>query len=157
MIICYTVPEIWCMMDIIIFHFELFFALELFELFFWDIIILHKCTINNNHMIIWLLRYQLQQTNFFAILGHFWPFYLSNSPKNENIKKWKKKKTPRDIIILHDCTNNYDYRLYCSWDMACNIWNFYFSFWTIFYRFTRLTAQKMKISQIIIGYTVLEI
>ena len=92
MIICYTVPEIWCMMDIIIFHFELFFALELFELFFWDIIILHKCTINNNHMIIWLLRYQLQQTNFFAILGHFWPFYLSNSPKNENIKKWKKKK-----------------------------------------------------------------
>ena len=27
MIICYTVPEIWCMMDVIIFHFRLFFAL----------------------------------------------------------------------------------------------------------------------------------
>ena len=27
MIICYTVPEIWCMTDVIIFHFGLFFAL----------------------------------------------------------------------------------------------------------------------------------
>ena len=28
MIICYTVPEIWCMIDVIvIFHFGLFFAL----------------------------------------------------------------------------------------------------------------------------------
>ena len=27
MIICYTVPEIWCVTDIIIFHFGLFFAL----------------------------------------------------------------------------------------------------------------------------------
>ena len=28
MIICYTVPEIWCVMDVIvIFHFGLFFAL----------------------------------------------------------------------------------------------------------------------------------
>ena len=27
MIICYTVPKIWVMTDVIIFHFELFFAL----------------------------------------------------------------------------------------------------------------------------------
>ena len=27
MIICYTVPEIWCMADVIIFHFGAFFAL----------------------------------------------------------------------------------------------------------------------------------
>ena len=28
MIICYTVPEIWCVTDVIIFHFGLFFALS---------------------------------------------------------------------------------------------------------------------------------
>ena len=53
---------------------------------------------------------------FFVILGHFLPFYPSNSPKNENSKKWKKKYGY--IIILRNCTNNYDYRLYCSWDMT---------------------------------------
>ena len=49
---------------------------------------------------------------FFCHLGSFLALFLSSSPKNENIKKMKK--TPRDIILLHDCTNNYDYRLYCS-------------------------------------------
>ena len=29
MIICYTVPEIWCVMDVIVFHFGQFFALFL--------------------------------------------------------------------------------------------------------------------------------
>ena len=35
----------------------------------------------------------------------------------------------------------------CSWDMAHDIWNCYFSFRTIFCPFTPLTARKMKISQ----------
>ena len=30
--------------------------------------------------------------NFFVILGHFFPFYPPNSPKNENFKKQKKKR-----------------------------------------------------------------
>ena len=34
--------------------------------------------------------------------------------------------------------------LYCSLDMACNGFNYYFSFWAIFYPFTSLTAQKIK-------------
>ena len=63
MIICYTVPEIWCMTNVIvIFHFGLFFALL--------------------------------------------PPPPRNSPKNQNFKKMKKM--PRDIIILHTCTKNYD-------------------------------------------------
>ena len=113
------IPKTWSTTDKIFSHPGPFFSpftplppKEFFEKIPRDNIILHKCTINNNHMIIWFLRYQLQQTNFFAILGHFWHLFLSNSPKNENIKKMKK--TPRDIIILHDCTNNYDYRVYCS-------------------------------------------
>ena len=35
----------------------------------------------------------------------------------------------------------------CSWDMAHDIWNCYFSFRTIFCPFTPITARKMKISQ----------
>ena len=46
---------------------------------------------------------------FFALLP---PSPPPNSPKNENIKKMKK--TPGDIIILHNCTKTHDYRLYCS-------------------------------------------
>ena len=78
-------------------------------------------------------------------MGHFLPFYPSNSSKNENLKKMKK--TRGDIIILHKCTKNQHHMLYCYWDMAHVEGNCYFSFWTIFCPFTPLTAQKMKISQ----------
>ena len=107
----------------------------------------------------------------FFILGNFLPFYSPNSPKNENFKKMKK--TRGDIIILHNCTKNYGYRLYCSWGMACDRCNCYFSFWTIFCPFTPLTAHKiskkwkkhLEISSfytivpkiMIIGYTVPEV
>ena len=38
--------------------------------------ILHSCTTNDNHMVygLWFLRYQVQQTEFFVILGYFLPF-----------------------------------------------------------------------------------
>ena len=78
-------------------------------------------------------------------MGYFLPFYLPNSPKNENFKKMKKN--PGDIIILHNCIKNHDHRLYCSWDMARDTCNSYFSFWAIFCLFTPLTDQKIKISK----------
>ena len=40
---------------------------------------------------------------------------------------------PGDIIILHNFTQNYCYRLYCPWDMARDGCNCYFLFWAIFY------------------------
>ena len=41
---------------------------------------------------IWFLRYEVQQTDFFVILGHFFcPFIPPNSPKNKNIKKKERK------------------------------------------------------------------
>ena len=75
---------------------------------------------------------------------HFGQFALlpCNNPKNQNFEK--KKKTPRDIIILHMCTINDSHMMYGSWDMECNRQNF-LSFWTIFCPFTPLTAQKIKI------------
>ena len=76
-------------------------------------------------------------------MGHFLHFYSPNSPKNQNFEKMKKK--PGDIIILHNCTKNYDQMMYGSWDMVRDRCNCYFSFWAIFCPFTPLTAQKIKI------------
>ena len=47
-----------------------------------------------------------------------------------------------DIIILHKCTKNQDHMLYCSWDMACDVCNCYFSFWTAFCPFTPPNSPK---------------
>ena len=66
-------------------------------------------------------RYEAQQTEFFVIFDHFLHFHPNNS-KNQNFQKMKKK-TPGEIIILHKCTQNHDYMLYCSWYMVygrCN-------------------------------------
>ena len=96
--------------------------------------------------IIWCMVpeiWNVWQTEFFVILGHFLPFYPSNSLKNQYLKKLKK--TPRDIIILHKCTKNHDHMLYCSWHMTCDRCNCYFLFWAIFCPFNPLTAQKIKI------------
>ena len=49
-----------------------------------------------------------------------------------------------DIIVLHKCTKNHDHRLPCSWDMACDGCNCYFSFWAFFCPFTLLIAKKWK-------------
>ena len=71
MIICFTVPEIWCVTDVIvIFHFGLFFVLlpltarkmkiskkktkKNEEKNPGDIIILHKCTKNHDYMLLFL-------------------------------------------------------------------------------------------------------
>ena len=65
----------------------------------------------------------------FSFWAMFLRFYTPNSPKNEHFKKMKKR--PGDIIILHNCTKNYGYSLYCSCDMAGDGFN-YFSLWVIF-------------------------
>ena len=86
------------------------------------------------------LTYEAWQTEFLLILGHFLPFYPTNNPKNQNFKKTKK--AHGDIIILHKCTKNHDHMLYCSWDMAWDVYN-YFSFCP----FTLLRTQKVKIKK----------
>ena len=93
--------------------------------------------------IIWYgsLDMEHNRHNFFVILDHFLPFY-HNNPKNQDFEKMKK--TPRDIIILHKCTKNHDHVLYCSWDLAHERCNCYFSLWAIFCPFTPLTAWKLN-------------
>ena len=89
------------------------------------------------------LRYDVWQMWLFLILGYFLPFYSLNSPKNQNFEKMKK--ISGDIIILHNCTTNYDQMMYGSWNMVRYRCNGCFSFWAIFCAFTPLTAKKIKI------------
>ena len=109
-----------------------------------DIIILHKCTTDDNHMIYGSWDMKCVRQNFLPFWTAFCPFTLPpNNPKNQNFEKLKK--TPGDIIILHKCTKNHDHMLYCSWDMAHDGCNSYFSSWAIFgYRWTdrRTDGQK---------------
>ena len=61
---------------------------------------------------VWFMRYKVQKTKFFVIMGHFLPFDLRSNQENENFEKIKK--TPGDIIILHLCTTNDDHIMYGS-------------------------------------------
>ena len=89
---------------------------------------------------VWFLRYGAQLTELFLILGHFLPFYPTNNQKNQNFEKNKKKAWR--YIILHKCNKNHDHMLYCSWDMALDGCNCYFSYWAIFCHFTSLTPPE---------------
>ena len=91
-----------------------------------DIIILHKCIKNHDHMLhsFWDIMYIgcffFQFGLFFALLHPQTPFLLpapANDPKNQKfLKIWKKP--PWDIIIWHMCTKNNDHVMYGSWDMV---------------------------------------
>ena len=87
-----------------------------------DIIILHICTINGNHMVYdsWDIEHNRQ--NFLSFWLIFCPFTTLWTQKIKIFKKLKKKtkkKKPGDIIILHMCSaKNYDQMMYGSWDMV---------------------------------------
>ena len=107
-----------------------------------DIIILQICTINDSHMMYDSWDMESNRQNFFVILDHFLTFYPLWTQKIKILEKWKK--TPEDIIILQICTINDSHMMYDSWDMEANRQNF-LSFWTIFWPFTPLWTQKIKI------------
>ena len=75
----------------------------------------------------------------------FWAIFSTFTPLTAWKIKIEKKKTPGDIIILHKCTKNHDYMLYCSWDMARDRCNCYFSFWAIFLPFYSSNSPKNQI------------
>ena len=83
---------------------------------------------------VWILRCEMQQTEFLVILDQFLHFY----PKNQNFKKLKKMSG--DIIILHLCTVNDNHMIYSSWDMKRDRQNF-LSFRTVF---KKINFEKMK-------------
>ena len=97
MIICYAVPEILHVTDVIgfFFHFELFFALlspkqpekskfkKKAKKTPGDIIILQQCTKNHDHMLYCSGDMPRDRCNYFSF-GPFLPFYPPISPKNQN-------------------------------------------------------------------------
>ena len=75
-----------------------------------DIIILHMCTKNHNHM-----RYSswdMEWDNFFAV------YLLPNNPENQNFEKMKK--ASGDVIILNLCNKKYNHMMYAYSDMECD-------------------------------------
>ena len=50
-------------------------------------------------MEIGILIYGVRQTEFFVIWGHFFRFYSTDDPENQDFKKMKK--TSGDVIILY--------------------------------------------------------
>ena len=75
----------------------------------------------------------------FCHFGQFLAHLPPKNPKNENFKKMEK--LPGDVTILHKCTKNYDHMVYCSWDMACEM---YWLFFTLgyFLPFCLVTCSK---------------
>ena len=96
-----------------------------------DTILLHTCTINQDHMMYGCC-------NIKYICAIFCPLTLLTTHK---IKILKKIKTPWDIIILHLCTTNKD-MMYGTWDIKHD--RQFLSFWAIFCSFI---PQKIKIKQ----------
>ena len=128
MIICYTVLEIWCVTDVIIFNFGPFFTFllpqQLEKSEFWKnekklqgILSFYICV--PKIMIRWCVVPEIWCVTDVLIshFGLFLPFYLPNSQKSQSFEKMKKM--PREIIILYMCTKNYNHMMYSSWDMGC--------------------------------------
>ena len=65
----------------------------------------------------WFLKYKVQKTEIFIILGHFFPFRPLTTWK---IKILTLKKTPGDITILHISPINDNHMMYGSWNMERN-------------------------------------
>ena len=84
-----------------------------------DIILLHTCTIDQDHMMYGSWDMKCNRQEFLSSWAIFCPF---TSPLHSLIA-WKKKisktkKNPGDIIILQKCSKNHNHLLYCSRDMV---------------------------------------
>ena len=139
--------------DIIFCHFESFFALSLpsrprkskfwkIEKIFGDIIIVHMCTLNYNHMMYssWDMECDRIFCNFrliFALLLLYWP-RKSKFRKPEN-NTWR---------YYHFTYVYHKWQSYDIWFLRYGVRQTeFFCFWTIFCPFTPLTTQKIKILQ----------
>ena len=75
-----------------------------------NVIILHMCTKNHDHIMYAFWDIEYNRHDFFVILAHFLPFYPTID--TENLKL--------DIILLHIRTINEDHMIYGSWDVKHN-------------------------------------
>ena len=85
---------------------------------------------------------RVRETELFVILDHFLPLYPPNNLKNQNFGKMEKN--PGDIIIFHKYIKTNNHMMYGYWDTEWDRQNVS-SFWAIFYPFSSLTTQKIKV------------
>ena len=96
-----TVPEIWCVTDVIILHYELFFALwdpnrpknenfEKMKKMPGDIILLHMCGKNYDQMMYRSWDILRNRCNcYFSVWAIFWTYTTLTTRKIKILKKWK--------------------------------------------------------------------
>ena len=87
----------------------------------WDIIITHKCNKNHDYMLYcsWDVKRD-RCTCYFSFWANFILLTPPNSPKNQNLKKIRKKR--QEISSFYTFPKNYDQMMYSSWDMVRDRW-----------------------------------
>ena len=95
---------------------------------------------------VWLLRYGVQQTEFFVILDYFLPFYLLKTQGKFFLKKKKNKNTR----ICHFTHVYHKWKSYDAWFLRYGVQQTIFFF--ISCHFTPLTTWKIKILKIFWRY-----
>ena len=126
-IIWCMVPEIWRATHKIFCHFGLFFALlppnnpknqnfEKLKNTPGDIIILHKCSKNNDHMLYCSLDMARNKFNYFSFWAIFYPFISLTTQKIKILKKFKKKHL--EISSFYICAP----KIMIRWCMDPEIW-----------------------------------
>ena len=122
MIICFTVPEIWCVTDVVIFHFGQFFTLlatnspknQNFKKMKKSLEISSFYILVSEIMIISYTVPEIWHMTDVIVIFHFGLFFALLPLMAQKIKTSRLKKMPGDIIILHKCTKIHDHMLYCS-------------------------------------------
>ena len=89
-----------------------------------DIIILHLCTKNHNHMRFGSWDTDWEGQNFLSFCAIFCLFTHQTTQKVKILKKWKKHQE------MSLCSKNHNHMMYASWDMECGRDSF-LSFWAI--------------------------
>ena len=85
-----------------------------------DIMILHICTISDNHMMYSSWDTQCNGQNFLSFWNHFLPFCPPMDPENQNFGKMNI--TPENII--YHFTN-----VYHKWQSSCDVWFLRYQAW----------------------------
>ena len=101
----------------------------------WDIIILHMCTINEDHMICgsWNIRYD---RHYYLLI---WAIFALSDPGNLENQNFEKFKTLGYNVILHMCIINDNHIICAYWEMEGNR-QYFLWFWTTFCTFTPLPS-----------------
>ena len=66
---------------------------------------------------VWFLKYKVQRTKFFVILGHFFPFDPPNNPKNQNFEKIKKRQDILSFTLVYHKLQSDD-----VWSLRYRVW-----------------------------------